>query len=164
RLPGSAALLLSRRVRLRVAVLDAASCEPGMTGGETGPGGGEGSAMIRRWAGERARLASSARRLAAIPRAGRLGPDTRRRGVLVGAAGAGLAVPAARSLGGVRQLPAMALDAASAQATASQQNQALTPWFAALSNRLSARCNVVCLGDSITEGVHATGPPSTGFM
>ena len=135
-----------------------------MTGGETGPGGGEGSAMIRRWAGERARLASSARRLAAITRAGRLAPDTSRRGFLVGAAGAGLAVPAARSLGGVRQLPALALDAASAQATASQQNLALTPWFAALSNRLSARCNVVCLGDSITEGVHATGPPSTGFM
>jgi lysophospholipase L1-like esterase len=57
----------------------------------------------------------------------------------------------------------MALNVASTQASASQQNQALTPWFAALSNRLSARCNVVCLGDSITEGMHAAGPPSTGF-
>lgn len=34
---------------------------------------------------------------------------------------------------------------------------ALTPWFAGLANRLSARCDVVCLGDSITEGQHATG-------
>src|SRR5215470_6696773 len=120
--------------------------------------------MIRRWASERAKLASSARRLAAITRADRHAPGTSRRGFLVGAAGAGLAVPAARSLGGVREVRGIALDAASARASASQQNQALTPWFAALSNRLSARCNVVCLGDSITEGVHATGPPSTGFL
>jgi lysophospholipase L1-like esterase len=39
----------------------------------------------------------------------------------------------------------------------------LTPWFAALANRQFARCNVVCLGDSITEGQHAVGPPGTGF-
>ena len=34
--------------------------------------------------------------------------------------------------------------------------QTLTPWRAALGNRASARCDVVCLGDSITEGQHAT--------
>jgi lysophospholipase L1-like esterase len=120
--------------------------------------------MMRRWAGERSERASSAGRLAAITRAARLAPGTSRRGFLVGAAGAGLAVPAARSIGTARAGRVTALDMASAQASASQQNQALTPWFAALSNRLSARCNVVCLGDSITEGQHAAGPPSTGFM
>lgn len=44
-----------------------------------------------------------------------------------------------------------------------QRNPALTPWYAGLANRLSARCNVVCLGDSITEGQHAAGPPASGF-
>jgi lysophospholipase L1-like esterase len=37
-----------------------------------------------------------------------------------------------------------------------QAAQALTPFRAALGNRASARCNVVCVGDSITEGQHAT--------
>lgn len=90
---------------------------------------------------------------------------------MAAAAGAGLAAPAARA-----QLisPASARHHATAvqrparltaqQAPAAQQTQALTPWFAGLSNRLSARCNIVCLGDSITEGVHAEGPPSTGFQ
>src|SRR5262249_10258307 len=50
------------------------------------------------------------------------------------------------------------------QAISAQQTQALTPWFAGLSNRLSARRNIVCLGDSITEGVHAQGPPATGVQ
>jgi lysophospholipase L1-like esterase len=49
------------------------------------------------------------------------------------------------------------------QLLAAQQTQALTPLFAGLAGRLSARCNIVCLGDSITEGQHADGPPSTGF-
>ncbi len=49
------------------------------------------------------------------------------------------------------------------QQLATQQTQALTPLFAGLAGRLSARCNIVCLGDSITEGQHAGGPPSTGF-
>jgi lysophospholipase L1-like esterase len=44
-----------------------------------------------------------------------------------------------------------------------QQSQALTPLFAGLAGRLSARCNIVCLGDSITEGQGAAGPPSSGF-
>lgn len=34
----------------------------------------------------------------------------------------------------------------------------LTPFRAALANRQNATCNIVCLGDSITEGQHATGP------
>jgi lysophospholipase L1-like esterase len=41
-----------------------------------------------------------------------------------------------------------------------QSYQALTPLSAALGNRASARCNVVCLGDSITEGQHATSEPN----
>jgi lysophospholipase L1-like esterase len=40
-----------------------------------------------------------------------------------------------------------------------QSYQALTPLSAALGNRANARCNVVCLGDSITEGQHATTEP-----
>jgi lysophospholipase L1-like esterase len=44
-----------------------------------------------------------------------------------------------------------------------QQTPSLTPWFAGLADRLSSRCNIVCIGDSITEGQHAAGPPSTGF-
>jgi lysophospholipase L1-like esterase len=43
-----------------------------------------------------------------------------------------------------------------------QQTQALMPLFAGLAGRLSARCNIVCLGDSITEGQGA-GPLSSGF-
>lgn len=49
------------------------------------------------------------------------------------------------------------------QALHAQRAQALTPWFAGLANRQSARCNLVCLGDSITEGQGALGPPSTGL-
>jgi lysophospholipase L1-like esterase len=49
------------------------------------------------------------------------------------------------------------------QELATQRAQALTPWFAGLSDRDYARCNVVCLGDSITEGQGAVGPPFTGF-
>jgi lysophospholipase L1-like esterase len=37
-----------------------------------------------------------------------------------------------------------------------QSYQALTPLAAALGNRQFARCNIVCLGDSITEGQHVT--------
>lgn len=84
----------------------------------------------------------------------------------VGAAGAGLAVPGLRpaqaaSANGLGQRPSTPSTAPGY--AGAQLNQALTPWLAGLSNRLSARCNVVCLGDSITEGVHASGPPSTGF-
>jgi lysophospholipase L1-like esterase len=82
-----------------------------------------------------------------------------RRGFLASAAGAGLAPPATRSRAG--SPPQLAVGQ---QLSASlQQTPSLTPWFAGLANRLSARCNVVCLGDSITEGQHAAGPPSTGF-
>lgn len=38
----------------------------------------------------------------------------------------------------------------------SVHDPALTPWFAALANRQFARCNVICLGDSITEGQAAS--------
>jgi len=81
-----------------------------------------------------------------------------RRGFLAGAAGAGLA-PATQSR--ASSLPPLA---SSTRLTASlQQTPSLTPWFAGLADRLLARCNVVCVGDSITEGQHAYGPPSTGF-
>jgi len=50
------------------------------------------------------------------------------------------------------------------QQLATQRAQALTPWFAGLANRQAARCNVAVIGDSITEGQHAVGPPSTGFQ
>jgi lysophospholipase L1-like esterase len=81
-----------------------------------------------------------------------------RRGFLAGAAGVSLATPATRARASARQL------AASQRLTAAlQQSPSLTPWFAGLAGRLSARCNIVCIGDSITEGVHASGPPFTGF-
>ena len=91
---------------------------------------------------------------------------TSRRGFLAGAAGTGLASPGVRSRGRGHATGRLSLAQADAPAAASlaEQNQALTPWFAGLSNRLTARCNVVCLGDSVTEGVHAQGPPSTGFQ
>ena len=38
------------------------------------------------------------------------------------------------------------------QLLAAQRAQALTPWMSGLANRHYARCNVVCVGDSITEG------------
>ncbi len=37
-----------------------------------------------------------------------------------------------------------------------QRSQAMQPWFAGLANRHYTRANVVCLGDSITEGQGAT--------
>lgn len=37
-----------------------------------------------------------------------------------------------------------------------QRSQALIPWSSALANRHYARCNLVCVGDSITEGQGAT--------
>ncbi len=89
-----------------------------------------------------------------------------RRGFIAGAAGVGLAAPSVRSqlvAAGARQHPPMLIQQV-AQPSPAQQTQALTPWFAGLSGRLSARCNIVCLGDSVTEGVHALGPPSTGFQ
>lgn len=52
----------------------------------------------------------------------------------------------------------------SQQVLATQRSGALTPWYAGLSNRLNARCDVACLGDSITEGQHGVGPPGTGFQ
>lgn len=89
-----------------------------------------------------------------------------RRGFLAGAVGAGLAAPAMRIGRGAAasgQHQAAAQQSGAQPQLASQQAPALTPWFAGLSGRLSARCNVVCLGDSVTEGMHASGPPSTGF-
>lgn len=73
---------------------------------------------------------------------------------MLGAGGAGLIAPALRPKprAGTPIRPSVV-----------QQSQALTPLFAGLAGRLSARCNVVCLGDSITEGQHADGPPSNGF-
>ena len=47
--------------------------------------------------------------------------------------------------------------------TAAQRSLALTPLFAGLAGRLTTRCNIVCLGDSVTEGQGADGPPSSGF-
>jgi lysophospholipase L1-like esterase len=63
---------------------------------------------------------------------------------------------------GSRRTDGYVLTAAS-QPTVATQAQALMPLFAGLAGRLSARCNIVCIGDSITEGQHAQGPPSTGF-
>lgn len=97
---------------------------------------------------------------------------TSRRGFLAGAASTGLAGTGLSGTGiasaGVRSRQnghaAAGRSVALAIESPAEQNQALTPWFAGLSNRLTARCNVVCLGDSVTEGVHAQGPPSTGFQ
>ena len=38
------------------------------------------------------------------------------------------------------------------QYAATRRSQALIPWHAGLANRSTARCNIVCLGDSITAG------------
>src|SRR5215813_8629468 len=99
------------------------------------------------------------------------GSSPSRRGFMAAAAGAGLAGPAARAqlvAPGAAHHHANAMQQAAPvttqEAISAQQTQALTPWFAGLSNRLSVRCNIVCIGDSITEGVHAQGPPSTGFQ
>src|SRR5215467_6737855 len=97
---------------------------------------------------------------------------TSRRGFLAGAASTGLAGTGLSGTGiasaGVRSgqngHAAAGRSVALAIESPAEQNQALTPWFAGLSNRLTARCNVVCLGDSVTEGVHAQGPPATGFQ
>lgn len=40
----------------------------------------------------------------------------------------------------------------SQQQLAAQRASALTPWMSGLANRHYARCNIVCVGDSITEG------------
>jgi len=99
---------------------------------------------------------------------GNAGPSRR---FLIGAAGVGLVAPA------IRPKPHSPKDIQHTRLTqrangrtltplqslATQQSQALTPLFAGLADRLSARCNIVCLGDSITEGQGAAGPPSTGF-
>ena len=87
---------------------------------------------------------------------------------MIGAAGAGLVAPIIRPKshaptghrrsGVVTDRAQMPL-----QPLATQQSQALTPLFAGLAGRMSARCNIVCLGDSITEGQGAAGPPSSGF-
>jgi hypothetical protein len=68
---------------------------------------------------------------------------------MAAAAGAGLAGPAVRTgllAPGARRHPAMAgqriAQPLTQQTLTAQQTQALTPWFAGLSNRLSARCNV----------------------
>jgi lysophospholipase L1-like esterase len=86
--------------------------------------------------------------------------ETSRRNLLFGAAGVGLAPGLLRTREAHRGGPAVAPAAA---LTDSQQSASLTPWFAGLSDRLSAPANIVCLGDSITEGLHAVGPPSSGF-
>lgn len=87
---------------------------------------------------------------------------------VIGAAGAGLVAP----IIGPKPHTAIGQRHASAanqhvltplQPSATQQSQALTPLFAGLAARLSTRCNIVCLGDSITEGQGAQGPPSSGF-
>jgi lysophospholipase L1-like esterase len=86
---------------------------------------------------------------------------------VIGAAGAGLVAPIIRlkphaPIGHRRTR--VANDALTpVQSLATQQSQALTPLFAGLAGRLSARCNIVCLGDSITEGQGAESPPSSGF-
>ena len=77
----------------------------------------------------------------------------------VPAAGSGPAAPAAPAA----HARSLATRLIAAPQTAAGQSQALTPLYAGLAGRLSARCNIVCLGDSITEGQHAEGPPSTGF-
>lgn len=59
--------------------------------------------------------------------------------------------------------PYTVLSAYGQQQLATQRAQALTPFTAALANRRFARCNVVCIGDSITEGQHAVLPPY-GFV
>ncbi|HKU18094.1 MAG TPA: SGNH/GDSL hydrolase family protein [Candidatus Saccharimonadales bacterium] len=51
---------------------------------------------------------------------------------------------------------AVQLSAYGQQQLATQRAQALQRWFTALANRHYGRCNVVCLGDSITEGQGAT--------
>jgi lysophospholipase L1-like esterase len=86
-----------------------------------------------------------------------------RRRFLIGAAGVGAGATSARLL-----TPTALADASTpagnpvAQVT-SPQHQPLMPLYAGLAGRLTARCNIVCIGDSVTEGQHAFGPPFTGF-
>lgn len=97
-----------------------------------------------------------------------VGPSRR---FLIGAAGAGLVAPLTRPKphAPVGERHPRVRHRATGDALTplpslgTQQSQALTPLFAGLAGRLSARCNIVCLGDSITEGEGAAGPPSTGF-
>jgi hypothetical protein len=92
----------------------------------------------------------------------RFGPS--RRHFLAGAGAAGLASkPATRTRALAVGQPNSGSPPSGVAQISAQQSRSLTPWFAGLSNRLSASCNVVCIGDSITEGEHANGPPSTGF-
>lgn len=86
---------------------------------------------------------------------------------LIGAAGAGLVAPALRpkhtAVARRSADRALATTLSPVAALAPLQSQALTPLFAGLAGRLSARCNIVCIGDSVTEGQGADGPPSSGF-
>jgi lysophospholipase L1-like esterase len=104
----------------------------------------------------------------------RSGPSRR---FLIGAAGASLVAPVIRPRRGghapaaerhmsIALLSDDRLLASPPQPLAAlpaHQSQALTPLFAGLAGRLTARCNIVCIGDSITEGQGAEGPPSSGF-
>src|SRR5271166_3614575 len=116
---------------------------------------------------------TSRRRLVGLLGSGTSGPRAgpSRRLFLGGAAGAGVALPSMRSkpagdalADDARLLVAPQRGAQRARLQLGpQQAPALTPLYAGLAGRLSARCNIVCVGDSITEGQHAEGPPSTGF-
>ena len=92
----------------------------------------------------------------------RFGPS--RRHFLAGAGAAGLAsTPATRTRAAASERTSSSPPPSAVAQISAQQSRSLTPWFAGLSNRLSASCNLVCLGDSITEGEHANGPPFSGF-
>jgi hypothetical protein len=98
-----------------------------------------------------------------MPKGWLRGPSRR---FLFGAAAVGLVAPVIRPKPRrpVRPLTGDYLLTAAARPLAlTLQAQQLTPLFAGLAGRLDARCNIVCIGDSITEGQHAEGPPSTGF-
>lgn len=88
------------------------------------------------------------------------GPSRR---FLIGAAGAGLVAPLIRPKQGAHAAERATAVTATQLATTPPQSQALMPLFAGLAGRLSARCNIVCIGDSITEGQGAEGPRSGGF-
>lgn len=60
---------------------------------------------------------------------------------------------AASGYGAIDRVPLTALGQ---QELDTQRSLALMPWYTALAGRQFARCNVVCLGDSITEGQGAT--------
>lgn len=99
---------------------------------------------------------------------GQSGMPAPSRRFVIGAAGAGLVAPLIRPnsrkpLDKRQASVAHGHSLTPLQPLSSQQTQPLTPLFAGLAGRLSARCNIVCLGDSITEGQGAEGPPSSGF-